>query len=318
MTSAAHGIHTIDTGFLRPQFDAAYLIVEQGRAAFVDSGLNSSVDRLLGALADAGCKPEQVDWLILTHVHLDHAGGAGLLLTHLPNAKLVIHPRGARHMIDPTALIAGATAVYGAEEVQRTYGELVPVPAERVIIAEDGYQVDLAGRKLLCLDAPGHARHHIVIYDEVSRSFFTGDTFGLSYRELDGPNGPFIMPTTTPVQFEPEPLKNSIRRMLSYQPQGMYLTHFGRKEQPETLATALFEQIDAMAGIAQELATAHKRHPQICQALRQLYVQRARAMDCPCTDEKVEEVLAMDIELNAQGLGVWVDRQLRAISDGTG
>ncbi len=309
MTSAVHGIHTIDTGFVRPRFDAAYLIVEQGRAAFVDSGLNSSLENLLGALSDADCTAEQVDWLILTHVHLDHAGGAGLLLTHLPNAKLVIHPRGARHMIDPTALIAGATAVYGAAEVQRTYGELVPVPAERVVVAEDEFEVDLAGRKLLRLDAPGHARHHIVIYDERSRCFFTGDTFGLSYRELDGPNGPFIMPTTTPVQFEPEPLKNSIRRMLSYQPQGMYLTHYGRMEEPETLATALYEQIDSMAEIAQKLATADDRHAQICLALRKLCLHRAREMNCPCSDEQVEAILAMDIELNAQGLGVWVDRQ---------
>jgi len=309
MTNPPHGIHTIDTGFLRPQFDAAYLIVEKGRAAFVDSGLNSSVERLLGALADAGCTPEQVDWLILTHVHLDHAGGAGLLLTKLPNAKLVIHPRGARHMIDPTALIAGATAVYGALEVQRTYGELVPVASERVLMAEDGYEVDLAGRPLLCLDSPGHARHHIVIYDKRSRSFFTGDTFGLSYRELDGPNGPVILPTTTPVQFEPEPLKDSIRRMLGFQPEAMYLTHFGRMHDPAKLAEDLFVQIDAMAAIALELADADKRHPQLCLALRQLYQQRARALDCPCSDEQVAEVLAMDIELNAQGLGVWVDRQ---------
>ena len=312
MTAAEHGIHTIDTGFHRPRFDAAYLIVENGRAAFVDSGINSSLPRLLAALNEAGCTTESVDWLILTHVHLDHAGGAGQLLSHLPNAKLVIHPRGARHMIDPSALIAGATAVYGAEEVQNTYGELVPVPPDRVVEAADQHCVDLAGRALLCLDAPGHARHHIVIYDQRSRGFFTGDTFGLSYRELDGPNGPFILPTTTPVQFEPEALQASIKRMLSYDPDTMYLTHFGPVRQPQALAVQLFAQIDAMVAIAQTHAKAADRHQRICSDLEELYRSRARAMASPCSDEQIHELLAMDIELNAQGLAIWIDRQSQA------
>ncbi len=312
MTSPAHAIHTIDTGFHRPQFDAAYLIVENGRAAFVDCGLNSSLPRLLHALAEAGCTPGQVDWLILTHVHLDHAGGAGQLLAQLPNARLAIHPRGARHMIDPTALIAGANAVYGEDEVMRTYGLLQPVPAERVVEAADGHSIDLAGRPLLCLDSPGHARHHMVIWDERSRSFFTGDTFGLSYRELDGPNGPFILPTTTPVQFEPDALKASIRRMLSFDPRGMYLTHYGRVEDVVPLAAALFEQIDAMVVIAREHGQAAGRHPRITAALAELYQTRAVAHGCPRSPDEVAEILAMDIELNAQGLEVWIDREARS------
>src|SRR6185312_12951417 len=129
---ATHGIHTIDTGFVRPRFDAAYLIVERGRGAFVDCGTNHAVPRMLAALDDAGLAPAAVDWLILTHVHLDHAGGAGELIARLPNAKLVVHPRGARHMIDPAKLWAGASAVYGESVMESTYGHLRPVPAERV------------------------------------------------------------------------------------------------------------------------------------------------------------------------------------------
>jgi glyoxylase-like metal-dependent hydrolase (beta-lactamase superfamily II) len=311
MTESAHAIHSIDTGFHRPGFDASYLIVENGRAAFVDCGLNSSLPQLLTALADAGCTPAQVDWLILTHVHLDHAGGAGQLLAELPNARLAIHPRGARHMIDPTALIAGANAVYGEDEVLRTYGVLRPVPAERVVEAGDGHVIDLAGRSLLCLDSPGHARHHMVIWDERSRSFFTGDTFGLSYRELDGPKGPFILPTTTPVQFEPDALKASIRRMLSFDPSGMYLTHFGRVEDVVPLAAALFEQIDAMVAIAREHGAADNRHQRITAALTNLYRTRALAHACPRSSAEVAQILAMDIELNAQGLEVWFDREAR-------
>ena len=220
-----HGISAIDTGFFRPQFDASHLILHNGRAAFFDVGTNSSIPRLLDALKAKNLSVEAVDWVILTHVHLDHAGGAGLLMQQLPNAKLVVHPRGARHMVDPSALIAGATAVYGAEEIARSYGTLVPVPAERVVEASDGHVVDLSGRELLCLDTPGHARHHICIWDAMSRAFFTGDTFGLSYREFDTDKGAFIVPTSTPVQFEPDALHASIDRMLCFEPQQMFLTH---------------------------------------------------------------------------------------------
>lgn len=308
------GIHTLDTGFHRPQFDAAYLLVDGGRAAFIDCGLNSSVPRLLAALAEAGLGVEAVDWLILTHVHLDHAGGAGELMAALPSAKLLVHARGARHMIDPTALLAGATAVYGAEEVRRTYGALRPVDPARVVEAPDGYVVQVGGRRLTCYDAPGHARHHIVIHDPAARAFFTGDTFGLSYRELDGAAGPFILPTTTPVQFEPDALKASIARMLSFSPQAMYLTHFGRVEGVERLAAELHAQIDAMVGIA--LAHARLDDVALQAALREelaaLYATRAAALGCPRSADEVVELLAVDIALNAQGLAVWLQRDAKA------
>lgn len=305
------GIHTVDTGFFRPDFDAAYLLVDDGRAAFIDCGLNSSVPRLLAALDEAGLSVEAVDWLILTHVHLDHAGGAGELMAALPAAKLLVHPRGARHMIDPTALVAGATAVYGAAEVQRTYGCLRPVDPARVVTAADGHRVQVGNRTLTCLDAPGHARHHIVIHDPVAQAFFTGDTFGLSYRELDGPAGPFILPTSTPVQFEPEALKASISRMLTYAPQAMYLTHYGRLEGVERLAAELHTQIDAMVAIARRHARQPEaeRHAHLVRELGALYAERAAALGVPMAATAVIDLLALDIKLNAQGLGVWLDRE---------
>lgn len=309
--SPFHGIHTIDTGFHRPQFDAAYLVVENGRGAFIDSGTSHSVPALLAAVADAGLNPADIDWLILTHVHLDHAGGAGALLQHLPNARVVLHRRGAPHMIDPAKLIAGATAVYGEEEVTRSYGRIVPIPAERVDIAdEEGHVVDLAGRALLCLDTPGHAAHHISIWDEKSRTVFSGDTFGISYRELDSENGLFIFPTTTPVQFDPPALKDSIRRLIALQPDGICLTHYGRIGDVERHATTLIEQIDAMVERALACADAPDRHAALVAALDDLYIPRAAAHSGQ-SSEQVRELLHMDIELNAQGLGVWLDRQQR-------
>ena len=303
-----HGIHTIDTAFQRDHFDAAYLIVEEGRGAFIDCGTHHSVPLLLAAAQRAGLSPADIDLLIVTHVHLDHAGGAGLLMQQLPNATLVAHPRAAPHLIDPAKLIAGATAVYGEEEMQRSYGTLLPVPEARVRVVEDGETVMLAGRALECIDTPGHARHHHCIWDARSRSWFTGDTFGLSYRELDGPQGAFILPTTTPVQFEPEALKASIARMVERAPEAMYLTHYGRVGDVPHLARSLYEQIDAMVAIADACDGRADRHRCIAAALSALYLERAHAQRVPLADEDVLRLLAMDIELNAQGLGVWLDR----------
>ena len=306
-----HGIHTIDTAFQRDHFDAAYLMVEAGRGAFVDCGTNHSVPHLLAALNGAGLAPADIDWLLVTHVHLDHAGGAGALMAQLPNARLVVHPRGARHMIDPSKLIAGATAVYGEKEMMHSYGEIMAVPEERVVVAEDGHRVDLNGRELLCVDTPGHARHHYCVWDARSRSWFTGDTFGLSYRELDSANGPFVIPTSSPVQFEPDALKDSITRLMSRQPASMYLTHYGRVGDVERLARDLHDQIDAMVAIGHDCDGRDDRHACLVAALRALYLVLARAHGCRLDEAGVETVLGMDIELNAQGLASWLDRDSR-------
>ncbi|APZ43075.1 MBL fold metallo-hydrolase [Acidihalobacter ferrooxydans] len=303
------GIHTIDTGFKRPGFDAAYLIVEAGRGAFIDTGTYHSVPRLLAALAQAGIEREAVDWVILTHVHLDHAGGAGELMRQLPRARLAVHPRGARHMIDPSQLWTGATAVYGEATMRADYGQAVPVPAERVVEAGEGAVLELAGRALLCLDTPGHARHHICIWDARSRSFFTGDTFGLSYRALDTRNGPFALPTTTPVQFDPEALHASIDRLLDYRPLGMHLTHYGRVTDVERMAGDLHRCIDAMVEVAQAHASAADSQAAIAAGLAALYERELAAHGVPDPRAALAAVLREDIELNAQGLVVWLSRR---------
>ncbi|QWP78473.1 MBL fold metallo-hydrolase [Lysobacter sp. K5869] len=310
LASADHGIVTVDTGFQRPIFDAAYLLIENGRAAFVDCGTQHSIPALLGALAAHGLTPAEVDWLILTHVHLDHAGGAGALMRRLPNARLAVHPRGAPHMIDPSRLVAGATAVYGEEEMARSYGEIVPIPQERVVVADDGYVVDLAGRPLLCVDTPGHARHHLCVWDQRSRGWFTGDTFGLSYREFDSARGPFVLPTSSPVQFEPEPLKRSIRALLARDPAGMYLTHYGRVGDAQRLGAELIEQIDAMVGMARAAAQpgGEGLHERLTAALADYFAARAREHGSPLSEAQVRAALAIDVELNAQGLEVWLAR----------
>jgi glyoxylase-like metal-dependent hydrolase (beta-lactamase superfamily II) len=310
-----HGIHVIDTGFHRPLFDASFLIVEGGRAAFIDTGTNFAVPRLLAALDDLGLARDAVDFVIPTHVHLDHAGGAGLLMQALPRATMLVHPRGARHMIDPTALYQGALAVYGQAAMDREYGTLVPVPAERVQATDDGMTVQLAGRPLQFIDTPGHARHHHCVWDERSRGWFTGDTFGLSYREFDTAAGAWAMPTSSPVQFEPEALRQSITRLLAREPQRMYLTHYGQVgdqvSDVRRLAAMLFEQLDDMVALGQSLRDTPGRHDALkaglaAQVRSQLLQHRVADVDAGL------DGLALDIELNAQGLAIWLDRPAAA------
>ncbi len=303
-----HGIHVVDTGFHRPRFDAAYLIVERDRAAFVDTGTNHAVPRLLAALESVGLGVDAVDYVIPTHVHLDHAGGAGLLMTQLPKARLVVHPRGARHLIDPVHLMKGATAVYGAEEIERSYGTLVPVPPERVLQTADDMTIELAGRPLRFLDTPGHAMHHHCIWDAASRGFFTGDTFGLSYREFDSAAGAWIMPTTTPVQFQPEALRRSIARMLAFEPEQLFVTHYGRVGDVARLAAILLEQLDAMVAAAKATPPGPDRHRALMDGMEPIHLRSLREHGSTLSEQRIRELLALDLELNAQGIAVWLDR----------
>ncbi|HLS82162.1 MAG TPA: MBL fold metallo-hydrolase [Steroidobacter sp.] len=303
-----HSITVVDTGFVRPRFAASYLVIANGRAAFIDTGPNSAVPRLLAALEAHGLERDAVDYVIPTHVHLDHAGGVGLLMREAPRAQLVIHPRGARHMIDPAVLMEGVRAVYGEEIAARDYGELSPVPAERVVTTSDGMTIELGGRALRFMDTPGHARHHHCIWDEESRGWFTGDTFGLAYPEFRTEKGPYMLPATAPVQFDPEALHASVGRLLAAAPRSMYLTHYGAVSNPEALAGQLLAQIDAMTGAARALAGAPDRHERLKQALADIYFAELRRHGSREEEARLRMLLATDVELNAQGLGVWLDK----------
>jgi glyoxylase-like metal-dependent hydrolase (beta-lactamase superfamily II) len=305
-----HGITCIDTEQQRPGLACCYLLQQGDEAALIECGTSPGVPGLLARLEQMGVKREQVRYVIPTHVHLDHAGGAGLLMRELPNAKLVVHPRGARHLIDPSKLIAGATAVYGAAAVQEMYGEILPIEESRVIVADDGHKLGMGGRELVFVDSPGHARHHFSVWDAASRGFFSGDTFGLSYRVFDGPKGPWLMPTTTPVQFEPDAWEQTLDGYLSHAPQRMYLTHYGAVEEVPRLAGELRSGLADYRRIALSAATlGAQRHEAIKQALFDWSLQQLRIREVEISETLARDWLEFDLELNAQGLIVWLDKQ---------
>ena len=303
-----HGITTVDAEYFRPGFAAVHLLERGGRVAVIDSGANSSVPLVERALAELGLERDAVDWLFLTHVHLDHAGGAGALLERLPRARALVHPRGAAHLLDPTRLEAATIAVYGQAAFERLYGKLVPIPAERLQQTANGEHVQLGSTQLLILHTPGHALHHQVLFDAEARAVFTGDTFGVSYRELDCERAAFIVPTTTPTQFDPEQLLDSVRRIEELEPESIYLTHYGRVTDVPRLAQALREQIEHFVVLAGEHATVPARHEQLRGALRNYLVARAQVHGVADAGAAVDAVLSADLELDTQGLIAWLDR----------
>ena len=305
-----HGISAIDSVYDREMQTAIHLLIEDGRAAVIDTGTSHAVPRVMAALAARGVRPANVDYVILTHVHLDHAGGAGQLMARFPNARLTVHPRGARHMADPSRLLAATVAIYGEPGTRRLYGEILPVAKHRIIETPEGTTLRLAGRELLFLDAPGHARHHVVIRDAKTGHIFAGDTFGLSYRELDQDGRQFSFPTTSPSQFDPAALHRSIDRMLALGPEAIYATHFGRLTNLTVLGADLHRLIDAHAGLAERHRGAGaERKRLLTEGVSEIVLAERERQKWRFPREKVLEVFALDIELNAQGLESWLDSE---------
>jgi glyoxylase-like metal-dependent hydrolase (beta-lactamase superfamily II) len=305
----SEGVIAVDTEYVRPRMDASHLIVDAGRAAFVDAGTSFSVPNLLKALAAQDLDVEDVDYLVLTHIHLDHAGGAGQLAAALPRARVVMHPRGAPHMIDPTILIAATKAVYGEARFTQEYGEIIPIPKERVDVAEDGQRIQLGRRTLEFIHTPGHALHHLCLVDRERGDVFAGDTFGVSYRELDSAAGEFIFPTTTPTQFDPDQLHVSIDRILAFKPKSIYLTHYSRVGQPDKLGHDLHTDIDAFVGMARGVPEGPER-VEVLGARMFDYLSARLARQGGTADlAQRHAVMDGDVSLNAAGLVAWLSRR---------
>jgi glyoxylase-like metal-dependent hydrolase (beta-lactamase superfamily II) len=312
------GIYCIETGLYRDGLAACYLVTEGNAAAFIDTGTYHTIPYLLEVLSELGLSPADVQYVIPTHVHLDHGGGAGELMAHCPNATLITHTKGMPHIIDPTRLQAGATVVYGEENFAKDYGKLVPVPAERVRAAVDGEEISLNGRHLLLLETAGHANHHICIFDTQTQTGFTGDTFGISYRELDTDKGAWMFAPTTPVAFDPEEWQRSIDKLMALQPKGMHLTHYNRVTEVERLAQLLRQSVTDLSQIALEAAKhtsdSTQRKQLIQKNIKTLWLKQLREQGCTLSDEQCLAVLSIDLDLNAQGLEVWLQRLAKKVA----
>lgn len=305
----ADGTYSVDVEYMRPGLAASHILVQDANAAIVDTGTNSSVPGVLAALDSLGIGPECVRYVFLTHIHLDHAGGAGMLMQALPAASCVVHPRGARHMVDPARLMAGTRAVYGDALTTRLYGTLVPIEADRIIEAADGQSFDLGSRRLEAFYTEGHARHHYCLHDPLTRGVFTGDSFGISYREFDTDKGPFVFPTTTPVHFDPDAAHDAIERILARAPDHVYLTHYSRVGDVDRLAADMHAHLDAFVRIAHEHRHGDNREQAIERSLFDYVAGQAEAHGFKGDRDAIGTIINADMKLNAQGLVVWLTRQ---------
>jgi glyoxylase-like metal-dependent hydrolase (beta-lactamase superfamily II) len=202
----------------RDQITAAY-VVRGEKTALVETGPKSCLDHVLAGLASAGV--EDLDWIVVTHIHLDHAGAAGTLAARFPNARVAVHEVGAPHLIDPSRLWASAARIYG-DEMDRMWGGIDAIPENRIRTLADGDKLDLGGRVLEAIDTPGHAYHHHVFLDDATGIAFTGDALGVRLPDVG-----VIRPATPPPEFNLEAAIASIQRIAELQPQALWPTHFG-------------------------------------------------------------------------------------------
>lgn len=292
---------------MRDNFVAAYLIKDNGRAAFIDTGCHLSVSMLLATLDAENIPRENVDYILLTHIHLDHAGGAGELIKYLPNAKVYVHEYGANHLIDPSKLRAGVIGVYGELFFKQFLGDLIPIAENKIIIAKDNDEITLGNRVLKFIDTLGHARHHVCIWDEKSQGIFSGDTLGVSYREFDTEQGELIFPPTTPIQFDPDAWKNTVNQLMQLKPKYAYLTHFNRIDFTQQSADMLIKHIDGFVKIAEQMQHEENRHKAIKESLLNYLLEIANHHNVELDKTQQIKLFKGDLEICAQGLGVWLD-----------
>jgi glyoxylase-like metal-dependent hydrolase (beta-lactamase superfamily II) len=264
----------------------------------VDTGAARSVPRWLEAFAEFGIAPSEIAYVIVTHIHLDHAGGAGALLRHLPAAKVIVHRQGARHLADPSRLIAGARQVFG-ERLEEYFGLPEAIPEARLLVPDPESGVDLGGgHRLLFFDAPGHARHQHMILDAASGCLFSGDELGGRYISVADD---YVIPDTAPNQFDPEAMLRSARLACSLQPEALLFAHFGRYPRAcETLRRRLEEQVNAFVALGRTdagLAAWERVHARLID-----HVQRDLAARGLAWTPAVEAELAEHLAVSAQGI----------------
>ena len=298
------GISVIDSEYYSKDFAAIYLLKQKNKVIIIETGTNYSVPYVKEALSQIGLSFSDVSYVIPTHVHLDHAGGAGLLMMQCQNAALVVHPRGARHLIDPSKLIAGAKAVYGENKFKEYYGEIFPIDANRVIQADDNFILNFDGRELRFIDTPGHARHHFCIWDKATKSMFTGDTFGISYRDLDHQDELYILPSTSPVQFDPEALIQSINRIMEFKPERVCLTHFSAIKPTKKATNKLIESIHFVSNLAIKYADKNDSESIIYKKMMDYFLEGLNEIGFQNNDY-AKDRLSLDVLINTQGLIYW-------------
>ena len=309
-----NGIIAIDADYIRPYMATIHLVKEgeglDAEGMLVDTGTSHSVPMVLTTLTEHGLTPAQIKAVCLTHIHLDHAGGAGELMRELPNATLYVHPRGARHMVDPSKLIAGTIGVYGEELYKKLYKEIVPIDVNRVVEVQDGQIFEFGARRFELIYTEGHAKHHYCLVDAKNGDAFTGDSFGVSYRESDTKNGHFIFPTTTPIHFDPDAAHASIERLMGYGLKYVYLTHYSQRSGLQDCADQLHDDLGVYVKLTKQALGKKDEQSHLEKSLYQHLSDRLNKHGFFGDDATVQQIIGPDTKLNAAGLLHWAHMTL--------
>ncbi|MEI4769165.1 MBL fold metallo-hydrolase [Psychrobacillus sp. FJAT-51614] len=276
-------------------------VIQEEELTIVETGPTPSVKYVKEGLEALGISLDQVKYIIVTHIHLDHAGGAGVLIKECPNAKVVVHPKGARHLADPKRLVAGAKAVYG-EKFSELFEPILPIEEELLLIKDDGDTLKIGPNcTLKFLDTPGHAKHHFSIYDPISNGVFTGDTVGVRYEQLIADNIQLFLPSTSPNQFDPIEMQRAIDRMKGMNLDFIYYGHFGMTNNPNEALNQVSDWLPVFMEKARGIVAEQKGHLELSQELLDKVRSHLREQNVP-DDHEVYDIIQLDMKVSAMGL----------------
>lgn len=310
----------VDCNYVENEFAASYLLVHEGpsgkRGFFVECNTNYAIPYLKEAALREGLTPDEIDGLAITHVHLDHAGGAGLFLKEFPQAKLYAHPRAARHAIDPSKLVASATTVYGEEFMQKMYGKIEPCPAERVVVLEDGSDIDWvqAGVRLQTKHLRGHANHHLCVIEPSTKTLFSGDAFGVSYPVVNEKKGIVAIPSTSPTDFDGPAAIASVEWILDQNLVQVGLTHFGflKGAEIQIAGMQLIDQLRFSEAMLRRIKSETLDEDRTFEYIHDWTIQYFAGKGIHLDPEDLR-ILNLDLRVNAQGLVYAANREEKSI-----
>ncbi|MEL6543130.1 MAG: MBL fold metallo-hydrolase [Myxococcota bacterium] len=312
-------VKVIDCHYMgQEKLAAAYLLEYGGELACVDTNTNDAVPGILDALESMGRAPDDVRYIVVTHVHLDHAGGCGQLLAACPNATVLAHPRATRHLVDPSRLVASARSVYGDAEFNALYGTISGIDESRVQSMDDESTVELGGHALRFLHTRGHANHHLVLWDVDGHRVFSGDAFGLTYPLLQGP-GPLTFPSSSPTDFDPELARQSVRRIKACALERVYPTHFGEVADVALAASQMMRHLDHFEVILNDAIQSDRPDEELeayCAVrMRDYFTGLLNQHGALGSDPAVWAWLKLDLDLNAQGIAFVATKARKVASE---
>ncbi|MCM3586253.1 MBL fold metallo-hydrolase [Mesobacillus maritimus] len=313
-------IHLVENIYLIDGYDlgiaertGSYVIKEKD-ITLIETSASPSIPHILQGLRELDIAPEDIKNVIVTHIHLDHSGGVGLLLQHCPNAKVIVHPKGARHLANPSKLIASAKTVYG-EKFDTLFDPILPVPEDRIEVKNDLETLKIGDDCVLTFfDTPGHANHHFSIFHPKVEGIFTGDTAGIYYPQLHRKGIEFYLPTTSPNQFDPSKMLQSIALFKSLKPKRLFFGHYGMSESPAEAFVQVEGELELFVSEA-KLAFEEEKDFQAQSKLvtTRLYERLKNHLHTQGIEkgDPILDLLSLDLEVSGMGLIDYMSKQNR-------